>query len=139
MTTQLLSVNWLAVLVSSIVFMVLGFIWYTALGKQWAAYTGWTREKVQQLPRNDMMISYGLTFVSAFLQAWVLAAIFRAMQVTEIKTALAVAAVVWVGFTAAPAVGNYAFEHRPWGLFAINNALYLINLLVAGIILVLWK
>jgi hypothetical protein len=139
MTTHLMSVNWLAVLVSGIAFMVLGFIWYTVFGKQWSAYTGWTREKTQALPKNDMMMSYGITFISALLQAWVLAALFRSMEVTEIKTALAVAATVWVGFTAAPALGNYAFEHRPWGLFLLNNALYLINLLVAGIILVVLK
>ena len=141
---DMLQVKFLAVLIAAVVLMVLGFIWYTVFAKQWSAYTGWTREKVQQQPQSQMMMSYGLTFVSAFVQAWVLAGLFNVIGITSatgvpILTALGLAALVWAGFVAAPSVSNFAFEHRPWGLWAIINGLYLVNLLVAGIILVILK
>ena len=139
MVQAMTHVNWLAVIVSGIVLMVLGFIWYTVFAKQWAAYTGWTREKVQQLPQNQMIMSYGITFISALVQVFVLASILKVIGVTGITTGLGIAGLVWLGFTAAPGVSNFAFEHRPWGLFALVNGLYLVNLLVASVILVVWK
>src|SRR5579859_350342 len=142
---DMLQVKFLAVLIGAVVLMVLGFIWYTIFAKQWSAYTGWTREKVQQQPQNQMIMSYVVTFISALVQVWVLAGLFNLIGVTDvtdttpIRTALGLAGLVWVGFVAAPSISSFIFEHRPWGLWAIINGLYLVNLLVAAVILVVVK
>ena len=137
------SVNWLAILISGIVFMVLGFVWYSVIfGKQYGVYTGMTAEKMKEQPPNQMIVPYVITFVCALLQVWALAGLLKEIGVlavtdtTPIKTALGVALIIWVGFVGAPTLAGYVFERRPLGLWAINTGLYLVNLLVAAIILV---
>ncbi len=139
MLTAMLTVNWLAVLVCGIVLMVVGFVWYTALGSQWAKYTGWTREKVAQQPRNQMIMSYVITFITALVIAWGLAGILKLANITTISRALALAAVAWAAFAAAPGVSNFAFERRPWGLFLVIYLDHLVGFLICSVILVLWK
>ncbi len=144
MTQAMTSVNWLAILISGIVFMVIGFLWYSVIfGKQYAAFTGMTPEKMREQPQNQMIVSYVVTFITALVQAWALAVLLKLVGVTAvtdttpIRTALALAGFVWLGFIAAPSISNFIFERRPWGLWAIINGLYLVNLLIAAIILVL--
>lgn len=139
MLAALLKVNWLAVLVCGIALMVVGFIWYTVFAKQWGELSGWTREKVATLPRNEMMMSYGITFVAALVMVTALAMVLRLLPTPGFRGALAAAAVVWTGFTAAPALTNTAFEHRPWKLFLLQHLNHLVGLLVSSVILTLWK
>jgi hypothetical protein len=133
------NVNWLAVLVSGIVFMVVGFVWYTVLGTQWSGYTGWTREKVAQIPQNQMTTSYIITFITALLTSFVLANTLKLANASDIPSGLLGAFFVWLGFTASPAISNFAFEHRPWGLWAITVGNTLVSMLIGSVILVLWK
>jgi hypothetical protein len=126
---QLLNVNWLAILVSGIAVMVVGFVWYTVFGTAWAGYTGWTREKVAKLPQNEMVTSYVTTFISALVMIFVLANILKLLPAAGLGSALFGALLVWIGFTAAPAVSSFAFEHRPWGLLLIITGNTLVSLL----------
>jgi hypothetical protein len=132
-------VNWLAVLAGDIVFMVVGFVWYSVFGNRWAAYTGWTREKVAQQPQSQMAMSYGLTFVTALVTMFVLANILKLANAADIPSALLGAFFVWLGFTAAPTASSFIFEHRPWGLWLIEFGNTLVSLLIGAVILVLWK
>jgi hypothetical protein len=133
------NINWLAVLVSGIVFMVVGFVWYSVFGTQWSGYTGWTREKIAQVPQNQMITSYVVTFITALVTSFVLANFLKLANAADIPAGLMGAFVVWLGFTAAPTVSNFAFEHRPWGLWAINFGNTLVSMLIGSVILVLWK
>ncbi len=67
MVTAMLGVSWLAVLVCAVVLMVVGFVWYTVFANRWSAYTGWSREKAAQGPRNQMILNYVITFVAGFI------------------------------------------------------------------------
>jgi hypothetical protein len=139
MVQAMLGQNWLAVVVTTVILMVIGFVWYTVFAKQWSAYTGWTREKIATLPQNQMMMSYGITIVAALLQTIAIGTLLRVIGITGITTALGLGALVWLGFNAAPSAAAAAFEHRPWGLVVIQNGLYLVNFLVAAVILTVWK
>ncbi|WP_317166930.1 DUF1761 domain-containing protein [Winogradskyella ursingii] len=67
-------INWLALIVASIVPLVTGFVWYNpkTFGNAWMRETGMTEEKAKQM---NMLKTYGLTvvlsfFVSFFLFVW---------------------------------------------------------------------
>ncbi len=139
MLQQMFNVNWLAVLVSAIGFMVVGFVWYTALAGPWSSYTGWTREKIAKLPQNEMITSYVLAFLTALVTSFVLANFLKLLPGQDVGSALIGAVVLWLGFNLAPAVSSFAFEHRPWGLLPIITGNTLVSMLLAGVILSLWK
>jgi Protein of unknown function (DUF1761) len=139
MLQQMLNVNWLAIIVSALAFMVVGFIWYTVFATAWAGYTGWTREKVAKLPKNELTMSYVLAFVTALISAFVLANFLKLLPAQDLGSALMGAILVWLGFTAAPGISSFAFEHRPWGLFPIIYGNTLVSFLVSAVILNLWK
>lgn len=132
-------VNWLAVLACVVVLFVVGFVWYTVFAKQWGELTGWTREKVAAVPRNKLMMNYVLTLVMAFISAATLAIILRLLPTPGYRGALAAALAVWVGFTAAPAATNTAFEQRSWKLYFLQNLDHLVGLLFCAVVLTLWK
>jgi Trk-type K+ transport system membrane component len=139
MLQQMMNVNWLAILVCGIALMVVGFIWYTVFAKQWSDYTGWTREKISKIPQNQMTTSYVITFVTALVMVFVLANFLKLLPSSDLGSALLGAIMVWIGFTAAPGISNFAFERRPWGLLAIISGNTLVSLLVSAVILTLWK
>ena len=139
MALLLPNVNWLAVFVSAIGFMVVGFVWYTVFATQWAHYTGWTRAKVAKLPQSEMITSYVLAFVTALVTSFILANVLKLLPEQNMVGGLIGAAAVWLGFNLAPAVSSFAFEHRPWGLLPIVTGNTLVSLLIGAIILTLWK
>jgi hypothetical protein len=139
MFQEMMNVNWLAVFVSAIAFMAVGFVWYTVFAEQWTGYTGWTRAKIAKIPQNQMVVSYVLTFLTALLTSFVLANFLKLLQSASLGGALLGAVLVWLGFTASPGISNFAFEHRPWGLLAIVVGNTLVSMLVAAVILTLWK
>jgi ascorbate-specific PTS system EIIC-type component UlaA len=127
------------VVVCGIAFMAVGFGWYRIFGGQWSKYTGWTREKVAEVPQNQMVMSYGITFITALVSVFVLAGLLHLTKTTTYPRSLAIAGVVWLGFTAAPALSSTIFEHRPWGLWAIVTGNTLVSLLISAVILCAWR
>ena len=61
----------LIVLVSALVPMILGFVWYnpSVFGKAWMSAAGMTDEKVKS---GNMALIFGLSFVLSFLLAFAL-------------------------------------------------------------------
>jgi uncharacterized protein DUF1761 len=139
MLVALMKVNWLAVVACVIILFLVGFVWFTVFARQWAELTGWTREKVMAQPRSKLMMSYGLTLVTAFVMASALAIILQLLPTPGFRGALAAAVLVWVGFTAAPAASNTAFEQRPWKLYLLVNVNHLVGLLLSAVVLTVWK
>jgi hypothetical protein len=44
----------------------------------------------------------------------------------------------WIGFIAPVTVADIVYNKRPWMLWILNNAYWLISLIVMGIILAVW-
>ena len=50
-----ISINWWAVLVAGVVYMVVGMVWYGPLfGKLWKSLMGFTDESVKNMPLKPM-------------------------------------------------------------------------------------
>ncbi len=139
-------INYLAVLVSTLVMMVLGALWYGPLfGKQWIALMGFDPEKVreaQEAGMKSMWRSYALMALGALCMSFVLShtLIFASTYLHSegIAAGIQVGFWTWLGFIAPVTLGSVIWEGKPWTLWAINAGYYLTGLLAIGVLLALW-
>jgi len=130
-------INYLAVLVCGVISMVTGFLWYGPIfGKAWMKAVGKTEEELRE--NFNPGKTYTLSVISSLITALALAYLLSLTEANTIMDALRVAITGWLGFVAAVFYLNSLYEGKTIGLVAINTGYHLINLVVYGIILVLW-
>ena len=98
------NLDWLAVVVGAIVFIVLGAVWYGPLfGKKWSAETGMPMMKMTEMPKPDKLIG---AFIYSFVAS---AAInyFGALDDIEHSLVLALLLGVFV-------IGSYMYSQVVW-------------------------
>lgn len=141
-------VNYLAVIVSAVVAIVLGFLWYGPIfGKKWTAMIGWTPERISAMRadpkmKNMVMRNYALVGVGALIMAFVMshAIVFAGayMNVSGVSAGLQAGFWNWLGFVAPVTLGAVLWEGKPWMLWVLNAGYYLVSLLLMGLILGMW-
>lgn len=137
-------INYWAILVAAIANMVVGSLWYGPLfGKMWIAMMGFTPEKMAEAKAKGMTKSYVLALVGSLVMAYVLAhsLVFASAytKTTGVSAGLMAGFWNWLGFVAPVTLGSVLWEGRPWKLWILNAAHYLVALLVMGLILALWQ
>lgn len=131
------SVNYPAVIVSAVAHFVLGAIWFTILQKPWLAAIGKTMD--QLTAQGNATVGYVVAFVSNLVMAWILARMMIATGRTTVAGGMALAGLLWAGFTATTMATAFVFEARTPEAFAIIAGYPLIGMLVMGAILGAWK
>jgi hypothetical protein len=155
--------NFLAILVSAVVMMIIGMIWYNpkVFGNAWMKEIGMTEESAKQ---GNMFKIFGFAFFFAFLIAFSLPASviheFGAAQLNggdatnpayleyvaacgekfrTFKHGSLHGAILGV-FFALPLVGMTAmFEHRTWKYIFIHAVYFIVSLTIMGGIICAWK
>lgn len=131
------AVNFLAILVSGIAYMVAGFLWYGPLfAKSWMALVGFTEE---DLRRGANPAMYLLTFVGALVAAYILALFISAAQMTTLVGGLEVGVLAGLGFVVPTFGANYIFLRRPLKLYLIDVGYQVVSLVIGGAILGIWR
>ena len=129
-------INYLAVVVAAVVNYIIGALWYGVIfGKTW--------QKLSGLPEMKVSVpSVILGLVGAFLTSFILdhALIFANayLKTSGVGGGLMVGALNWLGFIAPVTIGVVTYEKKPFTLWILNNAYWLISLLVMGVILAVW-
>ncbi len=129
-------VNFLAVIVAAVVNYVIATIWYAALfGKIWQKLTGITEMKPS--PMNvvlsligSLVLSFVLYHSIAFGNAYT--------NMSGVAAGLMGGFFGWLGYIAPVTLTTKLYEKKPWGLWFLDNAFWLISLLVMGVILSAW-
>jgi hypothetical protein len=133
-------INYLAVLVATIVAFGLGAVWYTALfGKSWQKEVG-LNEK--QLNDTNYLRTYGGSFVCMFLMMVLLASLLKGLGISgnsELMEAAKTGFLVGLFFVSASAAINYIYEFKSMKLFLINTSYQTIFLTIGSIIIALWN
>lgn len=137
-------INWWAIIVTTIVSVCLGFVWFGPLfGKAWMKTLGLsmpdviTPEMKKQMNRSYALVALGalitnivllhsITFGSAYL------------NMTGALAGLDAAFWNWLGFIAPATLGAVLWEGRPWKHWFITAGYYLVVLVINGIILATW-
>jgi hypothetical protein len=139
------AINWLAVFVSAIACMAVGFLWYSPIlfAKPWMRLMGvkcdTPEEKAAMQKEAGPM--YGQAFVMGIISAAFLAIVITRMFVpsTDLMRGLKIAFGVWLGFVATVQYTGALFTKRPKVLFLIDTGYQLVCYLVMGAIITKWQ
>jgi len=136
MQTPDVHVNYLAVAASAVACYILAAIWYGAIfSKAWMRLTGITDMKPK--PLNMVLV-----LIASFIMAYVLqhSIVFGDvyLKISGIQGALAGAFFLWLGYVATVTLATKLYENKPWGLWLVDNAFWLIAMMMMGTILSVW-
>lgn len=130
-------INYVAVIVAALANYIIGSIWYGVLfTKQWKKLSG-----ISEMKFVPGFIILGL--VASFLMSYVLdhALIYASeyMKMGGISGGLMCGFFNWLGFIAPVTLGVVMYQKKSWMLWILDNAYWLLSLLVMGAILASWK
>lgn len=139
-------INYWAVLVSAVVSMVIGSLWYGKLFiKPWMELSGissMSPEKTKEM-KVAANKSYMLQLVASLVMAYVLAHFVVVVaaydQMGGWMSGMFTGLWLWLGFVAPITLGSVMWEGKPWKLWFINTSNWLVTLLVMGAILGGWQ
>ena len=130
--------NWLAVIVATLAYFLLGAVWYAqaVFGKAWQRSSGITVEPDQR----PGAAFYIIPLITCFLMTLATAMIATTTGSSTVGDAIVLGLVVGVGFAASlsllgSAFGNYP---QPGVYFAITAGYHLVGLVGASLIVTLW-
>lgn len=128
--------NYAAVVVSAVVYWLLGAVWYGVLfSKPWMALEHITDAQAQSM---NPVLPYVITFVLNLLIAYALAQICAWRNANTAARGAAVGILLWIGFVGPITFTTNMYEMRPMELFAINHFFSLVGLCLMGIIIGAW-
>lgn len=134
---NLIQVNILAVIVSAIASMGLGFVWYSKIlfGNKWSKLSGFSGEKSS----NGQMIKiYGTIFLTSIVMAYILSIFIHYAGAYDLVMGAKTGFWAWIGFVVPTTLANQLFSKKPFELYGIEVSHHLVNLLVMGAILGSW-
>ena len=138
-----ISINYIVVLIATVVSVAMGFLWYGPLfGKQWRALSGMKSEDMTPEMKKGMWKRYLLMIVGSLIMALVLArnVVFSSvyLHISGVSAGLETGFWNWIGFIAPVTLGSVLWEKKSWKLWVINNGYYLAALLIMGMIVSIW-
>lgn len=131
------NINWLAVLVSVVAMMILGYAWYSMkmFGRSWMMLIG----KQEADLKAGAGKAIGGMIVMAAIQAITFAYLFEAIGYTyDIANGLTLAAWISVGLLLPVMMSGVLFEQRPPKLFWITWGYQFVSMAIVGMIIGAW-
>jgi hypothetical protein len=135
MNLSFAEINWLSVLVATVVSFAVGSVWYSKpfFGKTWQQELKLSNEEITS---SNMVKIFGLAFVLSFISA-----MFMDMFIGENSTiwsgmhAGLLVSIVWIS----TALGvNYLFARKSFKLFLIDAGYFVVFFIIMGAILGAW-
>lgn len=132
------SINYLAIIICGIVSLLIGSIWYGPLfSKLWMKQHNFTEEELKK--DFNPAKTFGLATLGQIVMALVLAYLLSLTNAQTITDAFRISISCWLGFTAATMFVNGLFSKTKLTLFFIDSGYQLVNSVIFGLILILWK
>jgi len=138
------SINYFAVIISALVPMVVGFVWYGPLfGKKWLWANNVTPEQTAAAKNESMAKKLVPAFIAYLVMSYVLAQIIAHFLVTTIWQSILFGIVIWLGLSAVTRYINYLWsigdKLKNKTLFFFDAGYFLVSIVIMSIILSLWK
>jgi hypothetical protein len=133
--------NWLAVIVGSLIYFALGAVWFTpmAFGRPWMRSIGFDPEK--QPPQMSQLV-YAAPLVAILAAGIAIGMLAAATGSDTLGDGIVLGLVVGVGFGLAITSIEAIFDPnkpQPWVWFAITGAYHLLGLLVQAVLVSVWR
>jgi hypothetical protein len=133
--------NWIAILVGTIGYFMLGALWYSFLFKnKWIAYQGISMEDMNKPDAKKgvgaiMFASFVMMFVTSIGIAFLAYRIGMWGWMSGVKLGL----FTGIFFACTSMAINMLYEKKPLGLFFINGGYQVLGNIIAAIIIVCWR
>lgn len=131
-------INWLAILVGSIGYFMLGAIWYSFLFKdQWIRYSGVNMDdpKLKEGVAATMISS----FVMMFITSIGLAVFTEYLGLTGWMYGVKLGLLTGICFASTSMAINMLYEKKPIQLFFINAGYQVLGIIIAAVIICSWR
>ena len=129
-------VNYLAVAVAALASYIIAAVWYGVIfSTTWKKLTGTTDMK--PAPLNIILVLVG-SFLMSYVLYHSIAFGDAYVKMGGIPGGLMGGFFNWLGFIAPVTLMTKLYEKKPWGLWFLDNAFWLISLLAMGAVLSLW-
>ncbi len=134
-------INYWAVLVSAIVSFIIGGLWYSPLlfGNAWMKLGGFNNKDKDKAKKKGMGKLYFATFIGSLVVAYILAHFVIYMGAFVFTDGMQTGFWIWLGFIAPVLLGSVLWEGKPIKYYLINISYWLVNIVLIGGILAVWK
>jgi hypothetical protein len=134
---MLSNLNYLAIIVSSVIYFILGAVWFGPLfGKLWLKLTGLS---LTEEDKKSAPFMFAKTFILDFIITFSVAILVNLIQPITILSALKISLLIGVGFVVAPFFGNFMYAKRSIKLFFIEAGYHVFCITISAIILTIWN
>lgn len=132
-------INYLAVLVSALVFFGLGWLWFShyLFGRSYQQACCIKEEDTKDCCCGGTTLFWG--FLVSLLFVLALAYFLKHTNAVTLGEGACVAFWAWLGFVATTLAGGVLWEKKSCSWWAITGGYYLVGLLLSSVILTLWK
>ena len=132
-------INWLAVVVATLSYFMLGAIWYSKalFGAKWAALVGISMNDPNKGKAMGRM--FLATFLLILTACVGLAVLVSRMDLYVLISGLRLGAITGICFATTAVAISFVYESRPTALYFIDCGYHLVGHIAAAIILVLWR
>lgn len=136
---DLSQLNLWAVLVAIAAYFVLGGLWYTVFGNAWMKAVGFTRESISAGEHGPAGRSYMIAGLVAILVVLAMA-LTLTFTGPDASVGSRIGLVGLIALIASVAqLSHDSFDNRPWKAVVIHQTNTFAGLVLAGIILALWR
>lgn len=140
MSFDLSAINWLAVIVGTIIYFGLGAVWYApmVLGRAWQRSIGW--DPAQKLPEIKVA-TYLVPLLAYLVMAVATAMLAAATDSDTLGEGIVLGLVLGIGFATMHTLVDATFDPnkpQPWTWFAINASYHALGLLIVAVIVSIW-
>jgi len=133
--------NFLPVLVATIIGMAIGALWYSpyVFGREWIKLSRYSKEDLQAAQSRGMWSQYVAQFIAMLVMFAILGFLISAGNLRSGTDGAFLALIIWLGFIAANSIGDYLWANRSIKLILINTVGTLIPLIIGGAIMGAWQ
>ncbi|MBI5804324.1 DUF1761 domain-containing protein [Candidatus Pacearchaeota archaeon] len=131
------SADGLPIIIATIASFIFGWIWYGPLfGKKWMELNKISHKDIKDAKHQGMAKMMILNFIGTLITAYVISLLIYELSIIGFGAGVIFGIWLAVGFLITTTIlGSYLWDNKPFGLFILNSAYWLINLaLISGII-----
>jgi hypothetical protein len=133
--------NWLAVILGSVIYFALGAVWFTPLlfGRQWQSSIGWAASQRPPQMKPSAYLLPALAYVVAAIATGLLAAATGSDTLFE---GIVLGIVIGVGYAVTLTAVEAVFDPnkpQPWTWFGISASYHFIGLLIVAVLVSVWR
>ena len=137
------AINWLAVVACLVISMLSGSVWYNPKTFFPVWWKGIGKKEGEAPGQSNMAVTWGLTIFAALVQAVAMAFVVNFVSDVTGSMSLLIGAgigfMLWFGFIAPTYLTNKLFAGHGFKVWAIEAGNHLLNFILFGAVLGLWR